>query len=291
MCACPTKELVERYLNGGCSGNERHLFEEHLTQCDHCREQLEATRVSMGQARQYDSPAFGADTTGGDDDKTVAIDEDERPTVQISKATVELGVPAGNNYVPDPVALYMSSTTDMLYMASGQHDAADYRNSTIYGFTTLGTITRTRRITVLSMHHITAITEDPTTGTLYVVGFNMDNIPQYPDETALPFYEARYAKIPYASTSETAQALAGSHDLAMPMAVLWTKTITCGGANIGGDSNVNFIDFAIIGEYWLNSACTPPNWCGGADIDMSKAVGMTDVAILADNWLQTGCTD
>ncbi|MBN2272273.1 MAG: hypothetical protein JXN61_16805 [Sedimentisphaerales bacterium] len=204
---------------------------------------------------------------------------------------VELGVPGTNNYVPDPVALYISNTTDMLYMASGQHDAADYRNSTIYGFTTVGTMTCTRKITVNSMHHVTGITEDPATGTLYVVGFTMDNIPEFPDETAMPFYEARFAKIPYGSTSATAQALAGSHDLAMPMSVLWTKTIKCGGANIAGDGSVNFLDLAIIGQYWLDSSCSPPDWCGGADIDMSTAVGMTDVAILADNWLETYCAD
>ena len=204
---------------------------------------------------------------------------------------VELGVPGSNNYVPDPVALFVSNTTDMLYMASGQHDAADYRNSTIYGFTTQGTISRTRKITVNSMHHITGITEDQATGTLYVVGFTMDNIPQYPDETALPFYEARYAKIPYGGTSATAQALAGSHDLAMPMSVLWTKTLKCGGANTNGDNNINFLDVAIIAQYWLASSCSPPDWCAGADIDLSTTVGMTDVAILADNWLETNCTN
>ena len=204
---------------------------------------------------------------------------------------VELGIPGSDNRVPDPVALYMSSATDMLYMASGQHDAADYRDSTIYGFTTEGTISCTRKITVTDMHHVTSIAEDPNSGILYVVGFNMDSIPLHPDETLLPFYEARYAKIPYNSVSETAYAIGGSHDLAMPTAILWTKAIKCGRANIGGDSNVNFIDLAIMGEYWLNSSCTPPNWCGGADIDMSKAVGMTDVAILADNWLETDCAD
>jgi len=205
---------------------------------------------------------------------------------------VELGVPGSNNHVPDPVALYVSSTTDMLYMASGQHDAANYRNSTVYGFTTKGTINRTRKITVMNMHHVTGITEDPTSGTLYVVGFNMDNIPQRPNQMHLPFYEARYAKIPYAGTSETAQAFAGSHDLAMPMSILWTKTITCGGANIGGsDTSVNYLDVAIMAQNWLDSPCSPPDWCGGADINMSKAVGLPDFAILADNWLQTGCTN
>jgi len=152
-------------------------------------------------------------------------------------------------------------------------------------------MSRTRKITVNSMHRITGITEDPTDGTLYVVGFTMDNIPEFPDETALPFYEARYTKIPYGSTNATAQALGGSHDLAMPMSVLWTKALKCGGANANGDNNINFLDVAIIAQYWLDSPCSPPGWCSGADIDLSGAVGMTDVAILADNWLETTCSD
>lgn len=206
---------------------------------------------------------------------------------------IDLGVPATNNYVPDPVALYLSETTDMLYMASGQHDSADYRDSSIYGFTTQGTINRTRTIIIQDMHHVTGITEDPNSGILYVVGFNMDNIPQHPDETALPFYEARFARIPpYDNASVTAQAFAGAHNLALPLAVLWTKPINCAGANIaGGDTTVNFLDVAAFAQYWLNSPCTPPDWCGQADIDMSGKAGFPDVEIIANQWLKTDCTD
>jgi len=91
MCACPTKELVERYLNGMGAGNERQVFEEHLGQCDACREQIEATRSGMSEGGQYDSSAFSAGISGMEGDKTVAIDEDDRPTVQLSGATVAPG--------------------------------------------------------------------------------------------------------------------------------------------------------------------------------------------------------
>jgi len=204
---------------------------------------------------------------------------------------VELGQPDSENYVPDPVALYVSSTTDMLYLASAQYNPEDFNDSVIYGFSTDGALSLTRQITVSSMHHATGITEDPTTGMLYVIGFNMDEIPEYPDPMAPPFYEPRLAKVAYGSTSANAQSLSGSHDLAMPMSVVWTKAVKCGRADADGSGTVSFGDLAILGENWLNSSCIPPGWCSGADIDMSRAVGMPDVAVLADNWLETGCAD
>jgi hypothetical protein len=204
---------------------------------------------------------------------------------------VELGQPAGENYVPDPVAMYVSSTTDMLYLASAQYNPEDFNDSVIRGFSTDGALSLTRQITIHSMHHATGMTEDQATGMLYVIGFNMDNIPEYPDPTAPPFYEPRLAKVPYGSSSVDAQSLSGSHDLAMPLSISWTRAIKCGRADADGSGTVSFGDLAIIGENWLNSSCTPPGWCSGADINMSGAVGMPDVAILADNWLESGCGD
>ncbi|MBN2272275.1 MAG: protein kinase [Sedimentisphaerales bacterium] len=81
MSACPTKELVERYLTGGCSQNERQVFEKHLTQCDDCRATVEVTRSTMGQSSRHDSETLA-------DEKTLAIAEDERPTETLSQATV-----------------------------------------------------------------------------------------------------------------------------------------------------------------------------------------------------------
>jgi hypothetical protein len=204
---------------------------------------------------------------------------------------VELGQPGSEDYVPDPVAMYVSSTTDMLYLASAQYNPEDFNDSVIHGFSTDGALSLTRQITIHSMHHATGITEDPATGILYVIGFNMDEIPEYPDPTQAPFYEARLAKVPYGSTSANAQSLSGSHDLAMPLSISWTRAVKCGRADADGSGTVSFGDLAILGENWLNSSCSPPGWCSGADIDLSGAVGMPDVAILADNWLETGCAD
>ncbi len=204
---------------------------------------------------------------------------------------VELGQPDSENYVPDPVALYMSSTTDMLYLASAQYNPEDFNDSVIHGFSTDGALSLTRQITVHSMHHATGITEDPATGMLYIIGFNMDEIPEYPDPTQAPFYEPRLAKVPYGGSSVDAQSLSGSHDLAMPLSISWTRAIKCGRADADGSGAIDFGDLAAVGDRWLDSPCTPPSWCSGTDIDLSGAVGMSDVAILADYWLETGCAD
>jgi len=84
MSACPTKELVERYLTGRCSRNERQAFEKHLVECRDCREKIDATRSTMGRSGRHNSVALA-------DDKTLAIAEDERPTETISEATVVSG--------------------------------------------------------------------------------------------------------------------------------------------------------------------------------------------------------
>jgi len=202
---------------------------------------------------------------------------------------IELAKPDVN--LPDPIGMYMSDATDMLYLSSAQYNPQDSNSSIVYGFSTKPNLTLTRSITINNMHHATSITEDPATGSLWVVGFNMDNIPQYPDPTKQPFYYPRLAKVPLDSNNIQAQSLAGSHDLAIPLSVLWTKTLKCGGADLNKSNKVDFVDFAVFGGRWRNSNCAPPTWCGGADLNNSKTVELTDLAVLAEHWLQTGCQE
>jgi len=201
---------------------------------------------------------------------------------------LELAKPDVN--LPDPIGMYMSNATDMLYLASAQYNPEDSNSSIVYGISTKGNLTLTRSITITNMHHATSITEDPATGSLWVVGFNMD-IPEYPDPTKPPFYYPRLAKVPLGSNNVQAQSPSGSYDLAMPLSVVWTKTVNCGGADLNKSNRVNFDDFAILRSRWRNSNCTPPTWCDGADLNNSKTVELMDVAVLARHWLETGCLD
>jgi hypothetical protein len=205
-----------------------------------------------------------------------------------TKERLELAEPDVN--LPDPIGMYMSNATDMLYLASAQYNSEDYSSSIVYGFSTTGTLTLTRSITITNMQLATSITEDPVTGSLWVVGFNMD-IPEYPDPTQPPFYYPRLAKVPLGSNNVQAQSLSGDHDLAMPLSVLWTKTANCGGADINKSNRVDFYDFALFTGRWRNSNCAPPAWCSGADLNNNKTVELADLAVIAQHWLQTGCLD
>jgi serine/threonine protein kinase len=103
MCDCPAKELVERYLIGGCSNSERQDVEEHLDRCDGCRELVESTRSNMLGGAQPGS-GRGEYKFGGDGEETEVIREDERPTETTPEATV----------VPDAQRSFTKSIESMI---------------------------------------------------------------------------------------------------------------------------------------------------------------------------------
>ena len=103
MCDCPAKELVERYLMGGCSSSERQDVEEHLERCGDCRELVESTRSNMLGGAQPGS-GRGEYKFGGDGEETEAIREDERPTETMPDATV----------VPDAQRSFTKSIESMI---------------------------------------------------------------------------------------------------------------------------------------------------------------------------------
>jgi hypothetical protein len=59
-------------------------------------------------------------------------------------------------------------------------------------------------------------------------------------------------------------------------------------ADLDGDCSVDFADFSIFAEHWLQSGCTDPNWCGGADLvhDANAVVDMFDLLEFTQNWLE-----
>jgi hypothetical protein len=140
---------------------------------------------------------------------------------------VDLGRPDGDSYVPAPAGMYASKTTDMLYLTSAVNNPVDCNSTVIYGFSTEGALTLERSITINDMHHATGITEDPQTGTLWVVGFNMYDIPPYPNPTLSAFYHPFLARIPYDSNNvqqPTPLFDYDRHDLALPLSIVWTSS-------------------------------------------------------------------
>lgn len=55
--------------------------------------------------------------------------------------------------------------------------------------------------------------------------------------------------------------------------------------DLNRDYYVNFKDFAILANHWLDEDCDVPYWCGKSDIDWSGIVDYGDVSICSANWL------
>ena len=137
---------------------------------------------------------------------------------------IDLGSPDGGSYVPAPVGMCMSNTSEMLYLTSAAYNPADPEATVVYGFSTAGAVCLSRSITVSGIQHITSITEDPVTGTLWAAGYNMYEIPFYPNPYQSAFYYPYLAKISLGSGEIEHMSLynPASHDLALPMSIIWT---------------------------------------------------------------------
>ncbi|MHC4568160.1 MAG: InlB B-repeat-containing protein [Planctomycetota bacterium] len=137
---------------------------------------------------------------------------------------LDLGRPDGDTYVPAPIAMHVSKTTDMLYLASATTDPFDPESTVIYGFSTGGPITLEKSVVINGMQHVTCMAEDSRTGALWVAGFNMRNIPVYPNPTRTAFYYPHLARVSFDNDDVSLLPLfdPASHDLALPMSILWT---------------------------------------------------------------------
>jgi hypothetical protein len=56
--------------------------------------------------------------------------------------------------------------------------------------------------------------------------------------------------------------------------------------DLNGDDHVDFYDFAVFVQLWLNSDCHIPDWCLGADFELDGDVDWSDLAEFAYLWLQ-----
>ncbi|MBN2020809.1 MAG: hypothetical protein JW749_11370 [Sedimentisphaerales bacterium] len=56
--------------------------------------------------------------------------------------------------------------------------------------------------------------------------------------------------------------------------------------DLDGDGAVNFTDYAIFADNWMDDTCCDPDWCGGTDFDHSGSVDMLNLAAFARYWLE-----
>ena len=222
----------------------------------------------------------------------------------IMETRVRLSDPNAAVYAPAPVGMHVSDITGLLYLASSQTNP-EAGSASLYVISTEDLIQsapdqiNVQTVQINDMGHITGVTVDPATGSAWVLGFKMENIPYQPTAIDSAFYEPYIAEVPYQSAGPVdANCLSDSYpgpsnDLALPISIVWTGTAKCGGVDLDGSGIVNLADFAIFTAHWLDSGCVFSTWCEGTDLDPAFLdrgdVNLTDVSIFAQYWLDT-CT-
>lgn len=56
--------------------------------------------------------------------------------------------------------------------------------------------------------------------------------------------------------------------------------------DFNNDKNVDFADLRLLSGSWLDQ-CASPDWCNGADINRDSLINFEDFVIFADNWMQS----
>ena len=168
--------------------------------------------------------------------------------------SVGLAAHYGSVNIPVPVALCASRYDSRLYLASGKN-SPDAITSVVYGLST-DTLGLAHSITINGMGHITDITEDPATGTLWVAGFTMQVIPEYPNPNEASFYQAYLAEIPHGGVGPVeAKPLPAASDMALPMSILWAGDQAGGAADFKLQSHpgldVDIVALAGLAQSWL----------------------------------------
>lgn len=204
---------------------------------------------------------------------------------------LELTDPNNEVYIPAPIGLHVSDDTDTLYLASSQ-GPRDANYVSIYGLST-DNLQLERTIEIEGMCHVTDITEDTESGTLWVSGFSMENIPEKPLFDEPPFYYPYLAQIPLENDNIEAVNISeindpNNCDLALPLSIVWTGSMTCDRADFNNDTEIDYKDFGILAWYWLEVTCNEGNsWCEDSDTDKNGWVELNDLIVLARCWLES----
>jgi hypothetical protein len=51
------------------------------------------------------------------------------------------------------------------------------------------------------------------------------------------------------------------------------------------DLHVDFADYTVLANHWLNQNCNEPNWCDGTDLNKDSSLDWLDLAQFTENWL------
>jgi uncharacterized delta-60 repeat protein len=210
---------------------------------------------------------------------------------------LDLDNPNEPYYVPAPTGMCVSIATNVLYLASSIYNKTDPNSAVIRGFST-ETLTPVRTIMVSKMQHVTSITENPLTHSLWITGFCFNSMPDPPDPGVLPFYDPYLAWVPLGVNNVSAVCILDvnhpDNDLAMPLSIVWTGAQPqekCGGADLDGSGTVSLPDFAWLARYWRTKCVDSNNYsyCEMADLEPDGYIDLKDLDVLAEHWLDTSC--
>jgi len=83
MDVCLGNELVESYVNGSCSQEEKQAVETHLKRCKNCRQRIESASSNMSASGQSNSD-FARKNANHRVPEEICINQDEYPTKSMS---------------------------------------------------------------------------------------------------------------------------------------------------------------------------------------------------------------
>ncbi len=187
-----------------------------------------------------------------------------------------------------PTAMLASSQTDKLYLASADASNAGrlhrldiagadpaYDGELLLPAAPAGFI-----------RHITALSEDPDTGTLYVLGFQM---PVFGDQQMFTNTDSIFTTAfllavtpadPFSGSTVQQVPMSGT-DLALPMSLVYTGVSP---ADFNADGHVNLADLEVFIGCGSAPAVSHNGDCGKADFDKDTDVDATDFAAFQRAW-------
>jgi len=248
-----------------------------------------------------DGHVYVANAHGINESDVLWVYDSDTGTMQ---TRVGLSDPNAAVYTPAPMGMHVSDTTGSLYLASSQTGPAA-GSASLYIMSCDDVIQSApdeisvQTVEINGMGHITGVTVDPATGTAWILGFKMEDIPYKPTATDEAFYKPYVTQLTYgSSTTPPAVCLYDPNsgpesNLALPSSIVWTGVIKCGGVDLDGSGIVNLADFAFFTTHWLETGCAFPVWCEGTDLDPvftdRGQVNLNDIAIFARYWLEIDC--
>ncbi len=134
---------------------------------------------------------------------------------------LHLMAPDSEADIRDPTALHVSHDGATLYLTSGQCNPGNPNNTTVYGLST-NDLSPRRSFLIGNMRQATAVADDPVTGTLWVLGFSMPEVPEHPSLMGELFYKPVLARVTTQTRGVEAVPISGQHDLALPTSMVWT---------------------------------------------------------------------